>query len=306
MPSKLHKIDIPTCPIQSLISNDYIQLDILREDLNHALIQGNKFRKLKYNLIEASNQGLDTLLTFGGAYSNHIHATAAAGKAFGFETIGIIRGEELAFQELNATLQEAYDFGMKFKFVTRNDYRQKHTETFITQLKKQFSEAYILPEGGTNLLAVKGCEEILDHRTVDYDYICLPMGTAGTISGVIRSANPQQKVLGFPALKNASFLKDEIEKFTSKMNYELINAYHFGGYAKFSAELVNFVNYFNQEFQILLDPIYNAKMMFGIMDLIQQQYFPQGSRVLAIHTGGLQGIKGFNERNDNIIKVDNI
>ncbi|MGI9527563.1 MAG: 1-aminocyclopropane-1-carboxylate deaminase/D-cysteine desulfhydrase [Weeksellaceae bacterium] len=306
MSSKSQSIQIPTCPIEPLIHQESVQLDMLREDLNHPLIQGNKFRKLKYNLIKAKEMGCDTLLTFGGAFSNHIHATAAAGKAFGFKTIGYIRGEELAEKPLNVTLWEAKTFGMDFQFINRSLYREKNDESFLTQLRLKHPNAYILPEGGTNDLAVKGCEEILDERTKYYDYICLPVGTAGTIAGVIRSSQLNQTILGFPALKNANFLKKEIAQFTPKMNYDFINAYHFGGYAKFSAELIMFVNDFYHKFQIPLDPIYNAKMLYGITTMIKEGYFPNGSRVLAIHTGGLQGIRGFNEMNDKQIKVNNI
>ncbi|MXV37066.1 pyridoxal-phosphate dependent enzyme [Flavobacteriaceae bacterium Ap0902] len=300
----MFQIHIPACPIQSLIDRGGIQLDILREDFNHPLIQGNKFRKLKYNLMEARQKGFQTLLTFGGAYSNHIHATAAAGNAFGFKTIGIIRGEELASKPLNITLKEAKAFGMELEFINRTLYRQKKELSFLENLKQRYPDAYILPEGGTNELAVKGCEEILDERTQDYDYICLPVGTAGTISGIIKSSVDRQKILGFPALKNADFLKKEIENHTIRTNYDFINAYHFGGYAKFSSELIMFVNTFYQEFQIPLDTIYNGKMLFGIMGLIKKEYFPQNSRILAIHTGGLQGIRGFNETHQDKIKVN--
>lgn len=300
----MRQIHIPSCPIQTVYEKNNIQLDILREDLNHPLIQGNKFRKLKYNLIQAKAQNHDTLLTFGGAFSNHIHATAAAGRAFGFQTIGVIRGEELRNKKLNHTLQQVQDFGMKFKFVSREDYRQKHSEIFLNQLKTDFPNAYILPEGGTNELAVKGCEEILDERTQSYDFICAAVGTAGTISGIIKASEKNQKILGFPALKNADFLKNEILKYTDKTNYEIINAYHFDGYAKFSHELITFVNDFYAKTQIPLEPVYTGKMFFGLYDLIQKGYFEKGATILIIHSGGLQGIKGFNEMHGNLINFE--
>lgn len=298
------KINIPQSPIQTVFNKNGVQLDVLREDLNHPLIQGNKFRKLKYNLIQAKESGCDTLLTFGGAFSNHIHATAAAGKAFGFKTVGVIRGEELQYKKLNLTLQQAQYFGMEFKFISRKDYRDKNEIAFISALKNEFPTAYILPEGGTNEFAVKGCKEILDERTRTYDFICLPIGTAGTISGVICSSEMHQKILGFPALKDAGFLQDEIKKYTDKINYEFINTYHFGGYAKFSDELITFVNDFYTEIKIPLDPVYTGKMFFGLNDMIQNEYFSKGSKILAIHTGGLQGIIGFNETYKNILKVE--
>lgn len=295
------EINIPPSKIQT-IRQDKIQLDILREDQNHPAIQGNKLRKLKYNLLQAQEENCDTLLTFGGAFSNHIYATAAAGKAFGFKTIGIIRGEELANKPLNFTLKNAQDFGMDLKFVTRQKYRLKDDATYLKNLKEKNPKTYILPEGGTNDPAVKGCEEILNERTNLYDYICVPMGTAGTIAGIIRSSEMTQTVLGFPALKNADFLKKTIQNYTKKTNYEIINAYHFGGYAKFSDELITFVNDFCATTQIPIEPIYTGKMIFGIYDLIQQNYFPNGSKILVVHTGGLQGIAGFNAMYGNLIK----
>ncbi len=291
----MKQIIIPACPIQSISTPYAVQLDVLREDLNHPLIQGNKFRKLKYNLNEAQRLNLDTLLTFGGAYSNHIHATAAAAKAYGFKSIGIIRGEELANKELNPSLKDAQVMGMELKFISRSDYRDVTQNKNFNLLQEEFPNTYILPEGGSNDLAVKGCEEILDNRTSVYNFICVPMGTAGTISGIIRSAKPHQKILGFPALKGADFLKESIESYTNQTHYEIINAYHFGGYAKFTDVLIKFVNNFSAETKIPLEPIYTGKMFYGILDLIENDYFPENSKILAIHTGGLQGIEGFNK-----------
>ena len=294
-------IIIPACPIHSIRTQHAVQLDVLREDLNHPLIQGNKFRKLKYNLVEAQKLNLDTLLTFGGAYSNHIHATAAAAKAFGFKSIGVIRGEELANKELNPSLKDAQAMGMELKFISRSEYRDVTQNQNYHHLQERFPKTYILPEGGSNELAVKGCEEILDDRTSIYDFICVPMGTAGTISGIIRSAEPHQKILGFPALKGADFLKASIESYTNHTHYEIINAYHFGGYAKFTDVLIKFVNNFSAETKIPLEPIYTGKMFYGILDLIENDYFPENSKILAIHTGGLQGIEGFNKAHKQFI-----
>lgn len=296
-------IHISPSVIQHVLNLNGVQLDVLREDLNHPLIQGNKFRKLKYNLLAARDQHCDTLLTFGGAFSNHIHATAAAGKEFGLKTMGFIRGEELEFKELNPTLQQAKELGMDLKFLSRNAYRNKENADFLKALKKDFPTAYFLPEGGTNELAVKGCEEIVDERTKEYDVICVPMGTAGTISGIIRAAEIHQKILGFSALKNADFLQNTIRQYTSKTNYEIINAYHFGGYAGFSPELITFVNDFHAEYQIPTEPVYTGKMFFGLMDMIQKGVFSPGLRILAVHTGGLQGLAGFNHMHGNLIKI---
>jgi 1-aminocyclopropane-1-carboxylate deaminase len=275
-----------------------ISLHIKREDLLHPEVSGNKFRKLKYNLIEAKNQQKNTLLTFGGAFSNHISAVAAAGKTLNFKTIGVIRGEELGENlektcSENPTLKFAASCGMQFEFVTRASYREKHLPEFEETLREKFGDVYLLPEGGTNELAVKGCEEILSDSDKEFDYICCSAGTGGTVSGIINSALPHQKILTFSALKG-DFLIPEISKYTSKENWELITDYHFGGYAKISAELITFINDFQKKYQIPLDPVYTGKMLFGIFELIEKSEFPRNSRILAIHTGGLQGISGMN------------
>jgi len=276
------------------LENTNISLYIKREDLLHPYISGNKFRKLKYNLVQAKSENKQTLLTFGGAFSNHILAVAAAGKEQGFKTIGIIRGEELKDKIAdNPTLQKAQDFGMVFEFVDREIYREKNSPKFIQELAEKFEEFYLIPEGGTNDLAVKGCEEILTATDEKFDYICCAVGTGGTISGLINCSKNSQQVLGFPALKG-DFLREDICKFVSKSNWDLITTYHFGGYAKVSEELILFINEFYKKYRIPLDPIYTGKMMFGVMDLINKNYFPENSKILVIHTGGLQGITGMN------------
>lgn len=271
-----------------------IYLAIKREDLLHPYISGNKFRKLKYNVQEAKRQGKTMLLTFGGAYSNHIAATAAAGKEYGLKTLGVIRGEELAGKiNDNPTLSFAGDCGMEFEFITREAYRQKTEEVFIANLKDKFGDFYLVPEGGTNSFAVKGCEEILTGEDTGFDYIACAVGTGGTISGIANSAAPYQKVLGFPALKADLFA--DITKFAIKDNWQLITDYHFGGYAKTDERLIAFINDFYTKTNIPLDPVYTGKMVFGVIDMIENGYFPESSRILVIHTGGLQGIAGMNK-----------
>ena len=271
-----------------------ISVAIKREDLIHPFISGNKFRKLKYNLLEAKKEKYETLLTFGGAFSNHIAAVAYAGKENGFKTIGIIRGEELQDKiTKNPTLLFAQNCGMQFEFISREEYRSKNETSFFENLKQQFGAFYLIPEGGTNALAIMGCQEILTPEDAEFDYICCSIGTGGTISGIINSVLPHQKVLGFPALKG-DFLKDEIRNFVHNDNWELMNEYHFGGYAKVNPVLIQFINQFYAENKIPLDPIYTSKMVFGVLDLIQKNYFRAGSKILLIHTGGLQGIQGMN------------
>ncbi|RAV30488.1 1-aminocyclopropane-1-carboxylate deaminase/D-cysteine desulfhydrase [Sinomicrobium soli] len=278
----------------ALLQQKGIRLAVKREDLIHPLIPGNKYRKLKYNLIKARDEGSDTLLTFGGAYSNHIAATAAAGREYGFKTIGIIRGEELQDRtDRNPTLRFAQEQGMDFRFVSREDFRKKQDESFIAGLRREFGRFYLIPEGGTNELAVKGCEEILAPGDSTYDYVCCAVGTGGTLSGLINSAGDQQKVLGFPALKG-SFLNEDICKFARSGNWQLMEGFHFGGYARVDETLVRFINDFRKQTGIPLDPVYTGKMMYGILALVRQGYFENGASILAIHTGGLQGIAGMN------------
>lgn len=287
-----------------------IELYIKREDLLHPLISGNKFRKLKYNIKEAVLKNCNTLITFGGAFSNHIVAVAAAGKENGFKTIGIIRGDELFDQtNTNPSLSLAKQLGMEFEFVSRTEYRNKEDVTFVDDLKKRHgNNIYIIPEGGTNGLAIKGCGEILSDEDVVFDYICVPVGTGGTVSGIINSANPNQKIIGFSSLKG-DFLSDVICNFVSKTNWKLNTDYHFGGYGKVTDELIVFLNSFYENTKIPLDPIYTGKMMFGVLDLIEKGFFPENSKILAIHTGGLQGIKGMNQmllnKKKNLIQYEN-
>ncbi len=280
---------------QLLIPKEWgVELYIKREDKIHPFVSGNKFRKLKYNLIEAEKGGFKTLLTFGGAFSNHIAAVASAGEGFGFNTIGVIRGDELKNKtSLNETLSFAQDCGMQFKYVSREDYRNKTSEAFINHLKDEFGNFYLVPEGGTNSFAIKGCEEILTNEDKDFDYVCSAVGTGGTISGLINRSKPSQQVLGFPALKG-DFLKEDISKFVTNTNWNLTSGYHFGGYAKINTDFVAFINQFKANYNVPLDPVYTGKMMFGIFDLIEKGFFKKGSKILAIHTGGLQGISGMN------------
>lgn len=282
-PSYNEKIEIP---------NELgIEVFVKREDVLHAEISGNKFRKLTYNLEEAKQQGKTKLLTFGGAYSNHIAAVAAAGRDYGFETIGVIRGEELEWKyQENPTLKKASQDGMQFYFATRTQYRNKTNADFLENLHQQFGDFYLIPEGGTNEFAVKGCEEILTDEDAVFNFVCCAVGTGGTISGIINSLKPHQKALGFPALKG-DFLFNDIQKYAKNTQWDLVTDYHFGGYAKINTELKLFLNSFYQKYLISLDPVYTSKMVFGVIDLISKEYFPENSKILIIHTGGLQGLQ---------------
>lgn len=285
---------LPTDFLENYFSKSTLQIAIKREDKIHPFVSGNKFRKLKYNLVEARNLKTDTLLTFGGAFSNHIAATAAAGNQFGFKTIGIIRGEELIDKiEENPTLAFAKAQGMQLYFISREAYKQKDFEVFRDDLKKQFGDFYLLPEGGTNTLAVKGCEEILTQQDEIFDIICVSVGTSGTMAGIVNGSKPHQKVIGFSALKG-NFLENEVKKQTSKTNWEITDRYCFGGYAKVNSALIDFINTFKKHTGIPLDPIYTGKMIYGVFQMIEEGKISKNSRILAIHTGGLQGIAGMN------------
>jgi len=282
-----------------LLEEKGVELAIKRLDLVHSLISGNKFFKLKYNLEEAVNEGYKSILTFGGAYSNHIQATAAAAKLFGLKTIGLVRGEETL--PLNPTLDFAQSQGMKIEYVNRTDYRRKNEAEYLAELKKKYPNCFIIPEGGTNSLAIKGTEEILEEGDKYYSDIILSIGTGGTFSGILKSLQPNQKALGISSLKG-SFINGEVSDLIEKnqirteAEWALNSEYHFGGYAKYNQALIDFIWEFYETFGIALDPIYTGKMMYAVWDLIKKDHFTTGSKILAIHSGGIQGNLGFYER----------
>ena len=307
---------IPIIPVQqiydSVLQQAGISLYIKRLDLTHPHISGNKWYKLKYNLEEARKQNKNTLLTFGGAYSNHIVATAAVGKEFGFDTIGIIRGEKIL--PLNSALEFAEKCGMKLEFVSREDYKKKEDENFIYSLSLPFGEVrrgsvYLIPEGGSNMLAVKGCMEILNGNNEEFNYICCACGTGTTLAGIALSLKEKQQAIGFSVLKGEDTLTDkvrnlmidyfansEMQKPTHMLRqaqhdgtrkWEINTNYHFGGYAKSSPDLLSFMNRFYEQHKIKLDFVYTGKMMAGIYDLVAKKYFKRGSKIVAIHTGGI-------------------
>ncbi|HPA35155.1 MAG TPA: pyridoxal-phosphate dependent enzyme [Chitinophagales bacterium] len=269
-----------------------VHLLLKRDDLIHPEISGNKWRKLKYNLEQARTEGKSRLVTFGGAFSNHITATAAAGKYLGFETVGIIRGEP--HHPLNSSLQFAQDCGMQFIYLDRTHYRDKDISSISSHpLLTENDRIYWLPEGGANMLAVKGCEEIVSEIDTPFDFICAACGTGTTLAGMAAALSPKQKAIGFPVLKNGEFLFDDIRRLTNA-DCQLMTDYHFGGYAKTTPELIQFIHTFYQEQQVLLDYVYTGKMMYGIFDLIQRGWFPEGSVIIAVHTGGVQNANVFN------------
>jgi 1-aminocyclopropane-1-carboxylate deaminase len=296
-------LSIPPIPLQELQDPELhtygVQIMVKRDDLIHPQISGNKWRKLKYNLAAARQQGHHTLLTFGGAYSNHILAVAAAGELAGFTTIGIIRGEQ--HEPLNSTLQWASNHGMVLHYIDRESYRQKSEKNFQQQLIEKFGPCYIIPEGGSNGYAVQGCAEIIAELPATYNYITTACGTGGTLAGLIAGLPGEKKALGFAALKGAQFLYDDVQRLleaydalaqtgrTSNFNNWEINLdYHFGGYAKSKPELLEFIKKFITRNSILIEPVYTGKMFFGLYDLVRKGYFKRGETIVALHTGGLR------------------
>jgi 1-aminocyclopropane-1-carboxylate deaminase len=271
--------------------DDLLQLEFQAGDQAFC---GNKWRKLKYNLLEARNRGCTALLTFGGAYSNHIAATASAGKLFGFDTIGIIRGE--AVTPLNPTLQFAQECGMALHYWSREQYRNKTAPAVLADLQKQYPQAYILPEGGSNALALRGCAELAEEilAEVPVDYLCISCGTGGTLAGLIQGLAGRAEAWGFSALKG-DFHQEAVRNYLMPNdwpNWGTVTDYHFGGYAKTPLELLDFMAEMEAHYDLPLEPIYTAKLLYGVLDMAKKGRFPSGSRICVVHTGGLQGWKG--------------
>lgn len=284
-------LNIPS-PITKIDISEFVgfrkEIYVKRDDLIHPIISGNKWRKLKFNLKAAKSEKHDTILTFGGAYSNHIAASAFAAKVNGLKSIGIIRGEEVS----NSTLKSAKAFGMHLHFISRKDYKLKHLESFISELKIQFGKFYLIPEGGANRLGVMGCEETIQEiEGFEFDIVALAAGTGTTAAGILSSIDSKTKCMVFPALKGGEFIKEEILQFSNKntSNLQLILDYHFGGYAKFNSKLIEFILAFYRKTGLKLDQVYTSKMMFGLVDLLKKGEIPNKAKILAIHTGGLQG-----------------
>ncbi|AZQ64617.1 1-aminocyclopropane-1-carboxylate deaminase/D-cysteine desulfhydrase [Flammeovirga pectinis] len=275
-----------------ILEQNGVRFFVKRDDLTHPEVSGNKWRKLKYNLLKAKEEGYSTLLTFGGAYSNHIHAFAAAGKLYGMKTIGVIRGEE--HLPLNKTLSFATSQGMELTYLDRTSFRDY--KAAIPKLREQFGDFYMAPMGGSNQLALEGVAELgeeINSFDQKVDYVCAACGTGGTLAGLINSIDTTTEIIGFPALKGGEFLYDDINEFLSSSenintNWSLNTSYHFGGYAKKKPELLAFMENFKEKHNIELERIYTGKMMYGVIDLIKKGFFKRDSVIVALHSGGLQ------------------
>jgi 1-aminocyclopropane-1-carboxylate deaminase len=291
-------------PIVEIPVGKKVKLFMKREDLIHPEISGNKYWKLFFNMNNylAKNPEKPYIITFGGAFSNHIAAVSAVGNLFEIPTLGIIRGDELKDKwRENPTLSFARKNGMNLRFVTREEYR--HKEKLTEFLQKEFPVALIVPEGGTNQEAVEGVKMMLNNETKDFDYLCTAVGTGGTIAGISKFCEENQKVIGFKAVSDSS-LENRISQLTSRENFSLIDS-AFGGYGKINDENIRFINDFKEHYGIPLEPIYTGKMMQKIFEMIDEEYFPENSKILCFHTGGLQGIEGANmlleKQNRNLI-----
>lgn len=285
--SVLTKIDDP------LLDQYRIELWMKRDDLLHPVISGNKWRKLKYILDFVISSGIDTIVSMGGAYSNHLHALAYAAQVLGVKTIGMIRGEQPSV--LNSTLLDMQQWGMTLKFVSRTDYRHFRQYKDWHALPGLVPGQYWLPEGGAQILALRGVAELVNEIEIPYDILCAPCGTGTTLAGMIGAVPAAVSVLGFSALKNADFLTDDVESLLtgSVSDWQINRDYHFGGFAKTNSELNSFMETFEAKTAIPLEPVYTGKMMYGLYDLIKKQHFKPGQRIIALHTGGLQGRRGF-------------
>ena len=293
--------ELPDIPVQKIndpmLEDKGISLSVLRADLVHPIISGNKWFKLKHNLIKAREQGHSTLLSFGGAWSNHLHALAEAGRLYDFQTIALIRGE--LHSPLNACLTDAHNAGMQLESISRTLYKQKHSTYFILDLKQRFGQFYLIPEGGANREGVRGCAEIVHcYKQQDYDLVCMACGTGTMLTGVVtRSSIP---VLGFQVLKGANYLKNQVKDnlhhygLLPQCDWSINEEFHFGAYAKVTDELLSFITRFEEQHNIPLEPVYSGKMLFGIYELIKKRdFFPQNRSILVIHGGGLQGRRGY-------------
>ena len=289
IPSKITKIE------SDLLNQKQVSLFIKRDDLIHPFISGNKWRKLKYNFQYAKLKGYHTILSYGGAYSNHLHALSYACSKLGFNSVGIVRG----FQQIesNPTLTFCQENHMQLYYLDRSEYRHnKYSKKTLDYFRKMFNSFYMVPEGGNNELGVRGCEEILSEIDFNFDYVCSPVGTGCTAAGLIRSMHNNKRFLGFTPFKKVVEQQNSIMKFCHPddyNNWNLISDIHFGGFGKINNNLVKFIQQFKSNYSIGLDLVYMGKLFYSLFNLISQNHFPKNTNILVLHTGGLQGLKGF-------------
>ncbi len=305
----LEKLNLPS-PLEpvnyKLFQEKKINVSIKRDDLIHSQISGNKWRKLKLNIEKFKFGKYDRILTFGGAYSNHISALAAVGKELGISTIGIIRGDELN-ENSNETLKNAANSRMELIFVNRQEYTLRYEKDYKHQLRNRFGNTLIIEEGGANYYGVLGCTEIVAEIGEEPDYYILPSGTGTTAAGILFGVE-KSKVISVPVFKNGDFIANEIkellyytglldEELDAKMKLlHLETNFHFGGYGKYNGSLINFINQVYEETKIPLDQIYTGKMFYSLCEMIKSGKIPEESNVVVVHTGGLQGLHSIKEK----------
>lgn len=264
-------------------------IDMLRLDMLHPDISGNKWFKLKHNIFDAQSRGSKLILTFGGGYSNHLAATASAAKIFGIPAIGVVRG---TYTGLTPTLQFCVDNGMQLHFVSHDDYKRKEDKDWLAGLLNCFPDAYIIPEGGANEQGRIGAEEIATFIPQHYTHICVSVGTGTTMAGICNGVKGGQAVYGYTPMKGGKYLAENIATHINEgcmVRWQLFDDWHFGGFGKIDNELIGFMNDFYNFNHIPLDRVYTAKMMYGVQQQLNAGIFPGNANVLCIHTGGLQG-----------------
>ncbi|RXE95831.1 1-aminocyclopropane-1-carboxylate deaminase/D-cysteine desulfhydrase [Pseudoalteromonas phenolica O-BC30] len=294
----LHCLNLPFKKLSThYLNKKKIKLSIKRDDLLHPVISGNKWRKLKYNLINMKSKGYDSFVTFGGAFSNHLYASAMACKTFNLTGHAIIRGPEI--DESNPTIKMARACGMNLYAVNRKTYRSRHAPAYLQTLQTEFPNSFIIPEGGTNHAALRGVAE-LAASLPQSDYVICATGSGGTVAGLAKGCTHNTQVIGIAVLKQAEYLNQEIAQLLTSTHsgapWQLLTNHHYGGYGKFTDDVWAFCQFMHQAYKLPLEPVYTGKMLFAVWQLISQDYFPQGSRITAIHTGGLQGLDGLRYR----------
>ncbi len=298
-------INSPISPLQRihhpLFKHHNIDVFIKRDDLIHPIISGNKWRKLKYNLAYAKEKNKTQIISFGGAYSNHIHALAYACKLHKLRGLALIRGES-QYQH-NFTLSWARHWGLELQFVNRLTYKERANPRFLQQLQQQYPDALIVPEGGSNQLALPGVGEVITelNQQTDFEYLLTPVGSGGTLAGLALADKGQHTLLGVAVLKQDGYLEEQVntllaDKREQTNNWQVLNQFHDGGYGKYSKDNAQRIANFSKQTEIPFEPVYSGKMLIALLDLLKQGYFKANSKVVLLHTGGIQGLGGMCER----------
>jgi 1-aminocyclopropane-1-carboxylate deaminase len=297
-------------PLQKINYSKYPGYDIYvkRDDLIHHDISGNKFRKLKYNLIEFYKTERKSIIAFGGAFSNLLYTLSVISAEMNIPATFYIRGE---YDPDNPTLKFIKQNGVKMIFMSRSAFKNIRKQEFLDNLQLEFVDSYIIPEGGSNNYAVPGSGEIVEEIILELgeapDYLVMDLGTGGTFAGVLANLPKKTKLVGIAAIKGVDWdrtllkIFDGNDSFRKKPNWKILDNYHFGGFAKYNMELIDFINKYKRKYGIALDPVYTAKLVYALHDLLRKGFFKQDSKIVWVHGGGLQGIKGFNYLNGNLL-----